>query len=122
MTIPIYNKVTVHQIKNTRSGNIWTVDEKATESDHRSAEPLFYATTFGKRETKEFYRGFLIVRCTSTFDGKPKRMTVVYIFGKSDETGKLGSLCIATNLSDAKSARKAIDRVIEKKAFVYNEI
>lgn len=111
----------IHQITNSRTGNVWTVDEKASQSDHQSAEPVFYNNKHGTRETFEFYRGFLIVRHTAVFDGRSKRITVVYIFGKSSEDGKLGSLCISQNRSDAKSARKYIDSVIERKTFAYNE-
>lgn len=107
----------IHQITNRKTGTVWEVDETASESEHRSAEPLFYTAKFGKRETFDWHRGFLIARCTATFAGHNVRKTTVFIFGKSEGSTKPSSLCLGSDYSDARGARRCIDRMIEEKAF-----
>jgi hypothetical protein len=105
-----------HPIKMRNTGNVYTVDEAATQSDIRNKEPKFFSTSFGKRETFEMYRGFLIVRHTVQYSGSfgqsgPKeRKTLVYLFDK--EHGTLLVSGGGVPLTGAPQARRFIDRLI----------
>lgn len=87
------------------------VNEKAKLWEMENECPLFFKVKFGKRETYTVHRGCLIVRNTKTFgDGKPRRMTTVYLFTKKLENKPdLFHIGEAENINQAK---KLIDLVL----------
>jgi hypothetical protein len=98
------------------TGRSVPVDRDATLQDVKRAEPGFFATKHGKRETYAMYRGFLIVRGTRTYsDNKPRRETSVYLFSRDLEGGRPGTLCVDVGVThkDAAAARRHVDRILE---------
>lgn len=89
----------------------YEVDENACLVDIERAEPLFFKTPHGKRETFTVYRGFLIVRNTVRITNKPERRTVVYIFGKSSTSGELQTLCVF-HPNGIPQAKRMIDKAL----------
>lgn len=89
-----------------------TVDEGATLTDVERAEPFFFKTPHGKRETHAMYRGCLIVRNTVQFTNcKPERRTTVYLFGHVPDENRSFTLCCG-NPSNVYHAKKMIDRML----------
>ena len=102
----------IHLIENKKTNTIYHVDDHLSLSDIQSAEPRFFSVKFGKRETFDVYRGFLIVRHTINND----RKTVVYIF----DTKEKYSLMIANSnegINTIKKAERFIDWVIKNLSF-----
>ncbi len=99
----------------------FVVDEFSSIGDIHNAEPKFFTAKFGKRETFDMYRGFLICRCTVTFsDNKPERKTTVYMFGyeEGDAANKY-TLCVSSkyDLNSTRQAKQLIDQIITKGAY-----
>ena len=97
------------------------IDEGVSLDYIKKAEPLFFKTPHGKRETYTVYRGFLIVRNTVQLTGrKPERRTSVYLFDIVDEA----TFYISTglNLRSIAHAKNFIDRVIEKGTIQVDDI
>ena len=94
-----------------------TIDEDISLVDIERAEPKFFSTKFGKRETYTMYRGQLICRHTVTFTGcKPERRTTAYLF---DAVGK-STFCISgMDLKSIGHAKGVIDQIIEQGWYSY---
>ena len=104
-----------HKIQSKYDYTYMVVDEDSTEYEHRVAEPSFY-TKFGKRNTYEFYRGFLINRHTAPHG----RLTCVYAFGQWSDSTRKTSYCVANGsegLKNSKQAKQLIDQIIESGHF-----
>lgn len=105
-----------HNITYRGTGSIYVVDEMTSLTDLQNNMPKFFNVSFGKRETFEVYRGFLIVRHTVKFHhSPPERHTVVYIYG----VDRNDTLCVARSgiVHSAKQAKKLIDGIIKTGSF-----
>lgn len=111
------------KIKNKGTSAIWTINDSISLEDIQKAEPLFFKTKHGKRETYEIYRGFLIVRHTVKFTHSNERRTVVYMFGEVNEQGSIwtGTHCVSagTIINNSKDAHKLIDKIISSGEYYY---
>ena len=103
----------VRQITIKATGNVYEVNEWTSIVDMERAEPLFFKTPHGKRETFTIHRGQLIVRNTVTFTGcKPQRMTTVYLFLHDTDADSWSTLH-AGSASSIYQAKKLIDRILD---------
>ncbi len=93
-------------------------DDCVSENTIRRACDLFFKTKHGKRETFNFYKGFVIVRNTVEFTGcQPKRKTTLYIFfPKYGEAADLFYVSCPDSLSIQQTKRK-IDKILEEEKF-----
>jgi hypothetical protein len=110
-------------LKHKGTGNVWQIDEAATESDMRRTETHFFKKAHGKRETYDEYRGFLIVRSTVTFTGaKPQRMTAIYFYGKGEGMTKPALMNVHPKYmpNSVKAAQRMIDKLIELGEYEYD--
>jgi len=106
-------KDSVHRIFMPMHNASLTVDENASELDIRSAEPLFFARPFGKRETYTVYRGFMIVRHTVRHSNDDThRCTVVYAFGKWGRQ-HTGTYCITSDCYSIAQAKRLIGGILK---------
>ena len=104
----------VHKLHNPGTDSTLYIDERTGESEINRAEPHFFRTPHGKRETYHYHRGQLIVRNTVTFTGcKPQRRTTLYLFVYDPEEDHWFTLCTGSDWSGIKAAERAIDRMIE---------
>lgn len=95
------------------TGNVYEVNEHKSLSDMERAEPLFFKTPHGKRETYTIHRGQLIVRNTVQFTGcKPERKTTVYLFLHDTDTNNWSTLH-AGGASTLYQAKKLIDHILD---------
>lgn len=80
--------------------------------------PNFFKTKFGKRETFEMYRGFLIVRHTLDLSGGVHtRETVIYlvaVYTEDQSVNPIPDTYFAGYASSSRSARSWIDHIIKK--------
>jgi len=107
---------------NLCSGSL-TLDESTSLADIQQAEPMFFKTPFGKRETYTMYRGQLIVRYTVS---RPRmfnpaesfRKTTIHLFDKES-----GTHCVSsdTTVKDIRHAKRIIDRIITKGSYQYGD-
>ena len=103
----------IRKITIKATGNVYEVNEWTSLTDMERAEPLFFKTPHGKRETYTIHRGQLIVRNTVQFTGcKPQRMTTVYLFLRDPDTDNWSTLH-AGGASTLYQAKKLIDRILD---------
>lgn len=97
-------------------------DETLTQMDLRNsaAEPHFFSSKLGKRETYTSYRGFLIVRNTVKFSHGSERRTVLYMLHRN-EKGLVCSSCITPSgpLANINQAKRLADLIIETGRYWY---
>jgi len=96
---------------NTLAKGFYRVDETVPLSTMKHDCPNFFRTKFGRRETYDVYRGFLICRCTVQFTGcRPIRKTTVYLY---DPVRKDTMHCGGDDIHNIGHARKLIDRILK---------
>jgi hypothetical protein len=103
------------EIKTPTGEVIGTVSDETGLVDIERAEPHFFKTKFGKRETFTIHRGQLICRYTARLSHGPVRMTSVYLFIHRPGHAKPDTLNISSRnpVASVRQAERLIDSIID---------
>lgn len=104
-----------------QTGNVYEVDEHASLDDIQQAEPRFFKTPHGGRETYSMYRGQLIVRNTRRLSNNKKyRDTTVYLWVLAMET-RPTTFCVSAGiaLTSVLRAQRLIDTILDGGIYYY---